>query len=320
LNREEHSGPASVIAVDCQFLQPERASAYLIHEGDRGAFVDNNRAQAVLHLLKALEDHGLRPEQVEYAIITHIHLDHAGGTSALLKACPKAIVLAHPRGSRHLIDPSRLLASAEKVYGKGILEAVYGAIEPIEANRVRAVGDGERLKFGERTLTFLHTPGHANHHICIYDSESNGIFTGDAFGISYGSLRQSRPPCLLPSTPPTDFDPEQARTSIRRIVETGADRAFLGHFGEYRPMQEGGAQLIQALNCMEEILKQVLADDRPGDELITLVEGRIRAATEELLKETCRLSLTEDEWAWLEPEIQLNAQGLVHAAQRMRSV
>jgi glyoxylase-like metal-dependent hydrolase (beta-lactamase superfamily II) len=256
---------------------------------------------------------------LEYAILTHLHLDHAGGTSALLKACPRAVVLAHPRAVRHLIDPSRLLSSAERVYGKEIFEAVYGPMEPIEAERVRSVADGERLRWGNRTLTFLHTPGHAKHHVCLHDSESNGIFTGDTFGVSYGPLRQSDPACLLPSCPPTDWDPEQARDSIRRIMETGAGIAFLGHFGEYAPLKAGAAQLMAALDRLEEILRDIVRDDRPREELISLAEVRIRAVTEEHLKGHCGLSLSEEDWAWLEPEIQLNAQGLIHAAERLRS-
>lgn len=318
LNRE-YAGPASVITIDCHFLQPERASAYLIHEGDRGAFVDNNTNQAVPHLLQALKDHRLRPEQVEYAIVTHIHLDHAGGTSALLQSCPNASVLAHPRAVRHLIDPSRLLLSAERVYGREILEAVYGKIEPIAADRVRGVEDGEKLEFGNRTLTFLHAPGHANHHICIRDSESNGVFTGDAFGVSYGPLRQGTPACLLCSTPPSDFDPEQARISVQRIVEAGAERAYLAHFGEYGPVREGAARMTEGLDLMEEILKEILAEEGPRNDLATFVEGRVRATIEQLLARGCRLSLTEEDWMVLEPEIQLNAQGLLHAAQKVRS-
>ncbi|MDH7500006.1 MAG: MBL fold metallo-hydrolase [candidate division NC10 bacterium] len=314
---QEYRGPASVITIDCHFLQPGRASAYLIREKDRAAFVDNNRSEAVPHLLRALKEHGLQPEQVEYAILTHIHLDHAGGTSALLEACPEAMVLAHPRAACHLIDPSRLLASAEKIYGKELLEAVYGTIKPIPADRVRAVEDGERLTFGQRTLTFLHTPGHARHHLCIYDSESNGIFTGDTFGVSYGPLRQGGPPCLLPSSPPTDFNPEQARRSVQKILQTGAERAFLGHFGEYAPLREGADQMFQGLDLLKEILKEIPTAGRPGEDLLAFAEGRVRTAIEQLLARGCRLSLAEEDWMALEPEIRLSAQGLLHAAQRI---
>lgn len=317
VNKETYSSPVSVITIDCQFLQPGRAAAYLILEQDRAAFVDNGTTWAVPILLRTLKECGLQPEQVEYLILTHIHLDHAAGTSALLRACPNAVVLAHPRATRHLIDPSRIVFSAEKIHGKEILEAVYGPIEAVEAGRIRPIEDGERLPFGDRTLTFLHTPGHAKHHICIHDSQSQGIFTGDTFGVSHGPLRQSSPPCLLASCPPTDFDPVAARATIERIAATGAERAYLSHFGEYGPVPEGAAQLIQTLDRLEGILNEAVAHGPYGDQLETFLEGRVRMAAEEILMKNCGLSLSEEAWMELEPEIQMNARGLAHAVRKL---
>jgi glyoxylase-like metal-dependent hydrolase (beta-lactamase superfamily II) len=314
------SHPDSVITVDCHFLQPQRAAAYLIRERDRAAFVDNNTVHAVPKLLEALTGQGLSPEQVQYLIVTHVHLDHAGGTSDLLKHCPQAMVVAHPRAARHLVNPARLMASAERVYGKNALEALYGTMQPIKAHRVRAVEDGERLALGDRILTIIHTRGHANHHICIHDSGSNGVFTGDTFGVSYPAAHRGTPPYLMCSCPPTDFDAHEARASISHIVETGADRVYLAHFGEYSPVKDGATHLFRGLDLMEELLTMALTDGRAGPELEAYFEREIWAATEAYLIRTCGLVLSKDDRHWLESDIHMNALGLAHAVQKSRSL
>jgi glyoxylase-like metal-dependent hydrolase (beta-lactamase superfamily II) len=153
----------SVQTIDCDYIRPNFAAAYLLREGNRAAFIDNNTAHSVPLLLKALENSGLTPEQVDYVIITHVHLDHAGGSSALMKACPNAKLLAHPRAVPHVVDPRRLIAGARAVYGDETFEKLYGVIEPIAAERVRAVNDGEAIIWGAKMLRFFHTRGHANH-------------------------------------------------------------------------------------------------------------------------------------------------------------
>lgn len=166
-----------VITIDCDYLFPQYAASYLLIEGDRAAFIENNTVHAVPRLLSALKQAGLTPEQVEYVVITHVHLDHAGGSAALMQACPGATLLAHPRAARHVKDPSRLIAGARAVYGDARFEALYGKIDPVPAERVREMGDEEILRWRGREWTFLHTRGHANHHFCIYDSALKGVFT-----------------------------------------------------------------------------------------------------------------------------------------------
>src|SRR5262249_54286000 len=149
---------------------------------------------------------GLGPEAVDYLIVTHVHLDHAGGSSLLMRECPNARLLAHPRAIPHLVDPSKLVASARQGYGDAEFEKLYGRIDPIEAGRVRAMDDGSRLGWAGAELEFLHTRGHANHHFCILLSESGkprSIFTGDSFGLAYPELQQSGL-FIFPSTSPTD--------------------------------------------------------------------------------------------------------------------
>ena len=309
--------PVTPVTIDCHYLdQPRVAAAYLIRDGDRAAFIDNNTTHAVPRLLAALAAEGLTPSQVEYVIVTHVHLDHAGGTAALAAACPHATVLCHPRAERHLIDPSKLVQSARTVYGAENFARLYGEIEPIAAARVRAIGDGERVGFGDRALTFLHTRGHANHHACILDEQTGSIFTGDAFGLHYPRFQQHGP-FAFPSTSPTDFDPVEARRSIERIVGTGATRVYPTHFGEVTALAETRAQLIDHLDQSEQVLEAAIASDLPDAELEGLCASRLRAVFD-LAAARRGLTLSADDNAFLALDLDLNAQGVAFVAGRRR--
>lgn len=311
-------GETTVITIDCDYVYPRAAAAFLILEGQRAAFVENNTAHAVPRLLAALNQHGLSPEQVEYAIITHVHLDHAGGTYALTQACPNATVLAHPKAARHIIQPERLVESSRQVYGPEVFEKLYGEIKPVAPNRVRVMQDGEELEFGERVLKFIFTRGHADHHFCVYDSKSRGIFTGDSFGIGYLDL-QSRGPFLYPSTTPTQFHPDESRKSVRLIRESGAERAYLTHFGAFEDMAAGEAQMLAGLDVMQEILTAAQTSDRTGDELQRFCEAGVREYFDaKLARHNLALTLTNKERRLLELDVGINAMGIAFAAQRRR--
>ncbi len=309
----ENPKPNSVVTVDCNYMMPQFAAAYLIVECDRAAFVDNNTAFAVPLLIDALEARGLRPEQVEYAIITHLHLDHAGGTSALLDRCPNAVVIAHPRAERHLIDPSRLVAGAKAIYGEAVFNATYGTIEPVDPARVRTVQDGETIEFGDRTFTFMHVLGHARHHICIHDSGSDAVFTGDAFGEAYPFLQRGTKPFVEYCCAPPHFDPDEARSSVRRIVATGADRVYLTHFGEVTPVDDAAEQVLWSIGSMETITNEAVAAELAGDELAAFAEEGVRRsfATQAA---NCGITLTDQDRQVLANDVFLNAQGIAYAA------
>ena len=251
--------------IDCHYLgRPRLAAAYLIQDGDEAAFVDNCTAHSVPTLLSTLDETGLAPEQVRYIIITHVHLDHAGGTSALAEACPNATVIAHPRAARHVIDPARLVASATAVYGEEQFNKVYGVISPVAADRVREMDDEETLDLGGRTLRFLHTRGHANHHFCIADDKSNAVFTGDAFGLHYPDL-QSGGPFAFPSTTPTDFDAELACEAIERLVALDAAVMYPTHFGGVTEIAMTSKQLLRHLAFAAELCDDAFSSDLPGE-------------------------------------------------------
>ena len=305
----------SVVTVDCNYLTPQFAAAYLIIEGDRAAFVDNNTTRAVPLLIETVNAYGLTAEHVDFVIMTHLHLDHAGGTAALLKRCPNAMVLAHPRAARHLVDPSRLVASAKTVYGEEGFDRRFGTIEPVESARLRSMQDGETMDLGQRTLTFIHTPGHAKHHVCIHDSRSNGVFTGDAFGLAFPSLQRGAKSLVIYSSPPTDFDADEARNSVRKIAATGAERAYVTHFGEVNAVGEAADQLLRSIDSLEAILDEAVTVSPTGDARIAHCERRIREAFMDQAAQ-CGISLTESDWQILGPEAFLNAQGIAHAVSR----
>lgn len=302
--------------IDCDYTMPRYACAYLlIHEG-RAAFVENNTVHAVPRMLEALARHGLSPEAVDWCIITHVHLDHAGGSSALMRACPNATLVAHPRAAPHVIDPSKLVSSARAVYGEARFAELYGDIQPLDPNRVKVMEDGESLELGGRPLHFLHTRGHANHHFVVHDPEAQAVFTGDAFGIAYPDL-QTGGLFVFPSTSPTDFDGPLAREAVERIVATGARTAYLTHFGPITELERGAAQLKQTLEHSEALMEEAYASDAPDEALEARIAGPLRAHF---------MSRMEAEGAPRSPEnlerirldLELNAQGLAFAANKKR--
>lgn len=306
-----------LITIDCQYVLPRFAAAYLMIDGDRALFVENNTSYAVPHLIEALRKEGMRPEQVDYAIVTHVHLDHAGGSSELMKACPNAKLIAHPRAASHLIDPSKLVGSAKKVYGEEVFRQLYGEISPIDASRVQAMQDGEELEFGSRKLRFIHTRGHANHHFCIYDPITNGIFTGDSFGLAYPDLQRKKL-FIVASTSPTDFDPEEARISFRKILDTGADKAYLTHFDQITGLKDASLKLTRQIDFSQELVENALRDSLPDLDLQRYCEEKLRHFTERSLEEA-GVPNDEKTWSILKMDLELNAAGIAHRIRKLRT-
>lgn len=309
--------PDSIVTIDCHYIMPHKASAYLIVEDGRAAFVDNNTTFAVPRLLAALEGQGLRPDDVDYVIITHVHLDHAGGSGALMAACPNATLLAHPKAARHVIDPARLIAGTIGVYGEEQFRQLYGEIGPVDAARVRIMKDGETLTWGGRTLMFFHTLGHASHHFSIFDSGSNSVFTGDSFGI--GRSAHSRPgePFLVCSSSPADFDGPEAHKSVDRIVATGAEWAYVGHFGPFRDLPVLAAQLHGSITQHEHVLRDALEQNLSGPDLVQFCVSGASAAMDSHFR-AHGLATREEDLAWLAGDIVLNGQGLASVVERQR--
>ncbi|HEU4384980.1 MAG TPA: MBL fold metallo-hydrolase [Anaeromyxobacteraceae bacterium] len=221
-----------VVLVDTGYVRPGLAASYLLEGGETAAVVETGTALSVPRILSALAARGIAREEVGYVVVTHVHLDHAGGAGALLRELPRAKLVVHPRGARHMVDPSKLLAGSAEVYGgMEALTRLYGEVVPAPAERVVEAPDGFRLDLGGRPLAFLDAPGHARHHFVVHDPTTRGFFTGDTFGLSYRELDGPNGPFLFPTTTPVQLDPPALHQSIERMLAERPERMYLTHFG-----------------------------------------------------------------------------------------
>ena len=217
--------------IDTGFNRPHFDAAYLVVEKDRAAFIDCGTNHSVPRLLHALADAGLEPRAVDWLILTHVHLDHAGGAGELMSQLPDARLVVHPRGARHMIDPSKLWAGASEVYGEDVMQRDYGRLRPVPAERVVEAPDGHEVDLAGRILACLDTPGHARHHNAIWDPASGSCFTGDTFGLSYREFDTGAGAFIVPTTTPIQFDPDALHASIDRLCALEPKALYPTHFG-----------------------------------------------------------------------------------------
>src|SRR5487761_2405477 len=218
-----------IIAFDSGYVRPILAAIHLIVENCRVAFIDTGTNDSLPNALEALKKLGLDVTAVDYVILTHIHLDHAGGAGAMMRAFPNAQMVVHPRGTRHMAEPSKLIAGVAAVYGAEYVERVYGEILPVKAERIISAEDGLVVALAGRKLTCLDTPGHARHHIAIVDEKTGGIFTGDLFGLSYRELDVDGRQFIFPTTSPSQFDQDAMHASIDRLLQLNPPAMYLTH-------------------------------------------------------------------------------------------
>lgn len=292
---------------------PQFTACYLRLAGDECAFIEAHTAHALPKLLGALAAAGRRPEDVRWIVVTHAHLDHAAGAGALMAACPRATLVAHPRTVKHLVSPGKLIASAQAVYGQERFARLYGAVTPVAADRVLPLEDGSSIEVGGARLTAWHTAGHAYHHAVIADPALDCVYTGDTFGLVYPPL-QRHGPLAIPSTSPTGFDAPAARRSLYKVLALGAATVCPTHFDGHPQPAALAAQLRRLLDEAEAWVEDAA---RGADDAAALL-ARFDAAWRSALQETAPW-LTAADWALLQLDIELNAQGLVHAALARRS-
>ncbi|MEX1034095.1 MAG: MBL fold metallo-hydrolase [Cellvibrionaceae bacterium] len=238
-----------ITRIDTGLGRPGLAACYLMEHKGRLAVIETGTGQTVPRVLTLIGERGYQPADVDYVIVTHVHLDHAGGAGGLMAALPRAKLIVHPRGARHMADPSKLQAGTIAVYGEEEFHRQYGELQPIPDERMVIAEDNFSLALADRTLRFIDTPGHAKHHFCVYDELSRGIFTGDTLGIVYAELCAGHDSFVLPSTTPVQFDPDALKLSIDRLLGFEPERFFLTHYG-----------MVAATNSHAEQLKQQIDD------------------------------------------------------------
>ena len=293
-------------AVDTHYIAPQVDAVHVILADDEAAVIDSGVGASAPRVCAALDALGVAPAQVRYVVLTHVHLDHAGGAGALMQAWPEAELVVHPRGARHMVDPARLVAGSVAVYGAARFAQLYGEVRGVPAARVRSTTDGEALALGRRALRVLHTPGHAKHHQCLLDEHLGAIFTGDTFGLAYPRLASAGRPFPMATTTPVDFDPDALHESVDRIANSGASFACLTHFGRLDGLRQAAALLHADVDAMVRLCRQHAdaGEAALADAICGWWMGRLRADGH-----------PGDEASWREAlklYAPLNAQGLMH--------
>lgn len=295
-----------IVTIDTGFERPLFDASHLIIDSGRAAFVDTGVNASVPRLLAALDAQGLAREAVDWVILTHVHLDHAGGAGSLMHQLPNARLAVHPRGARHMIDPTALVAGASAVYGPDVVRQTYGELVPVPSERVLEVRDGAALQLGRRTLRCFDTPGHAKHHICLWDETSRSCFTGDTFGISYRDFDHDDKVFIIASSTPVQFDPDAMRQSIARLLDLEPQAMYLTHYSRVESPALLAQELYAQIDAMCALARAV---DGAADRHARLVSGLEALYVARAQTHGVRRSARDIANA-LSIDIELNAQGL----------
>lgn len=296
-----------ISAIDADLIRHGMAAIHLVRSGDQAALVDCGTGHSLRNVQAALAQKGIAPEALRYVILTHVHLDHASGAGTMMRAFPNAELVVHPRGARHMIDPSKLVAGATAVYGEQAMADMYGDILPVDASRVIETHDGFVLDFNGRLLEFIDTPGHAKHHHCIWDARSNSWFTGDTFGLAYPECTVDGHAFVFPTSSPVQFDPDAMRASVERMLARTPDAMFLTHYGKVSHVAELGRALLARIDAHVAIARAAAtAGDGRKQALLAALSAYLM---DELRAHGSALSHDQamDVWGL---DIELNAQGL----------
>lgn len=296
-----------IYAFDAGYVRPILAAIHMIVDNGRVAFVDTGSNDSLPNVLEALNKLGLGREAVDYVILTHIHLDHAGGAGTLMREFPNAKLVVHPRGSRHMAEPSKLVAGVTAVYGAEYVENVYGDILPIPADRIIDAHEGLILQLGDRELLCIDTPGHAKHHICVVDRKSDSIFTGDMFGLSYREFDVNGRQFILPTTSPTQFDAAEMHASIDRLMSYAPKAMYLTHYAQLHDVPAQADALRRRLDAHVAVA-EAHADAGEGRHA-AIKQGITDALVTDLRAHGCTLP-ESNILEVLATDLELNAQGL----------
>lgn len=296
-----------ISAIDAQYHRPGRAAIHLLVENGVAALIDTGTRFSVPGVMRVLQNKQLAPEQVVYVLLTHIHLDHAGGAGEFMRQLPNARLVVHPRGAKYMINPAKLIAGVKAVYGEVEFKRLYGEILPIDEHRVIEAPDETRIDLNGRSLLLLDTPGHARHHYCIFDERSRSFFTGDTFGVSYRELDVNGLEFVFPTTTPVQFDPDAAHASLNRIMSYQPQYAFLTHYSRIGHLPHHAAQMHDLIDAFVDIASQ--AANKTSDRHAFIVQAIKTLLCQRLATHGCTWPPAAI-YELLHLDIELNAMGL----------
>jgi glyoxylase-like metal-dependent hydrolase (beta-lactamase superfamily II) len=266
---------SGITAIDTFYGGRERYTAAYLLDGGEPTIVETGPTTSVEPVVAGLERLGIGPDDLAHIVVTHIHLDHAGGVGVLAERYPRATVWVHERGAPHLADPMKLVASATMIYGEAEMARLFGEVRAVAPERLRSLADGDRIDLSGRTLDATATPGHAKHQVALLDSTTGAVFTGDALGIHPPDL-----PALRPATPPPDFDLEMAVDSIEHIRELAGDLLLFSHFGPVREVDRVCDLAVKRFRDWTEAVRVALDRGADLDEVVDVLERVAREDVE----------------------------------------
>lgn len=297
---------SGIFCIDADYVRRGLACFYLLHHRGEVAIIETGTSRSFGNLQSLMASRGLQPQQVRYVIPTHVHLDHAGGAGAMMRAFPEASLVVHPKGARHLIDPAKLIAGTIAVYGEARYRELYGDIRAVDAQRVIEAEDGTTLDLAGRQLLIRDTPGHANHHFCVWDAYTEGWFSGDVFGICYPELRFADGNFVLPTTTPVQFNPEKLISSIELLRSYQPRKIYLTHFNQLESISTGAEQLLRQI----ERYRQIALSLRDDDYRLQAIERQLSEYTLQQLSDFRCVNDRRFYRQLLQMDMKLNAQGL----------
>jgi glyoxylase-like metal-dependent hydrolase (beta-lactamase superfamily II) len=294
--------------IDTGYLKPKYTAAYLLID-EQIALVDCGVNDSVEPILRQLQQIGIAPEQITALCLTHAHLDHSGGAGLLIDKLPNATVYAHKDTIRHLVNPENLEKGARMVYGDAFFNQTYGKIYPLDINRTQILDDNQSLSLGKKTMTAIYTPGHAWHHHAFYCEQESIIFAGDAFGLSFTTEENMNTPNLyLPSTPPSQFAPQEMIDSYHRIINIEADCVCVTHYGQVKDTKKA---LLILSDLIEKLVDLFINHHHLSDE--DLSHRWVNLCIQQLSSlKMSNLQLWEKIMNAMQKEAQLNISGLRH--------
>ena len=247
--------------LDLQFLgYPEIIATAVLHGPGGAGLIDPGPATTIDVLKRSLAERGFGVGDVRWLLLTHIHLDHAGATGSLVRENPAIKVYVHERGAPHMADPSKLLASATRLYGAD-MERLWGDFLPVPRQNLETLTGGETMTITGRELRVAYTPGHASHHVSYFDAASRIAFVGDT-----GGIRRGRSHYVMPPAPPPDIDLDAWRESEAKILAWDPEALFLTHFGPVGSPRLQFQQLRENLESWSRIVRRLLADPSLDDD------------------------------------------------------